>query len=218
MSNAPSPVPVEPDNGEDRSSSRRVLVLNRNWQAVNIVGVRRAFTLLWQDHARVINTFDSQFPVLSTAEWLEFSELAASRNLPYAEWVRTIRRGILLPKVLILNEFDRLPVSEIKFNRQNVFERDNYTCQYTGRVFKAKDLTLDHVIPRERGGRTSWENIVTCCREINARKANRLPHEAGLRLIRKPARPKWRPFAAIAAGSDIDGSWAQFLHVEKSAS
>ncbi|MDP0499234.1 MAG: HNH endonuclease [Verrucomicrobiota bacterium JB022] len=215
---APSSSTEDTQVNDERPSFRRVLVLNRNWQAVNIIGVRRAFTLLWQDHARVINTFDGQFLPLSTVDWLEFSEAAASRNLKGAEWVRTIRRSILMPKVLLLNDFDRLPITEVKFNRQSVFERDNFTCQYTGQTFRAKDLTLDHVIPRERGGRTSWENIVTCSREINARKANRLPHEAGLRLIRKPSRPKWRPFAAIVAGSDIDASWAQFLHVEKSAS
>ncbi|KAF0095261.1 MAG: HNH endonuclease [Puniceicoccaceae bacterium 5H] len=218
MSNAPRSTYDDPEVCEDRPSFRRVLVLNRNWQAVNIIGVKRAFSLLWQEHARVINTFDGQFLPMSTAEWLAFSDEAASKNLRYAEWVRTIRRNILMPKVLLLHDYDRLPIAEVKFNRQNIFERDNYTCQYTGKVFRAKDLTLDHVIPRERGGRTSWENIVTCSREINARKANRLPHEAGLRLIRKPSRPKWRPFVAIVAGSDIDESWAQFLHVEKSAS
>jgi len=194
----------------------RVLVLNRNWQAVNIVGVRRAFSLLWQDHARVVNSFDGSFAPMNTSEWLEYSGSAPVHS--GAEYVRTIRMNILLPKILLLNEFDRLPITEVKFNRQSVFERDNYTCQYTGRVFKAKDLTLDHVIPRDRGGRTTWENLVTCSREINSLKANRLPHEAGLKLIRKPERPKWRPFVAVVCGSDIDEAWRNFLHLEKSAS
>ncbi len=200
-----------------RTPNRRVLVLNRNWQAVNIVGLRRAFSLLWQDHARVINTFTGDYTVHTAPEWLEYS-MASNPPPPQAEYVRTIRMHIILPKILLLREFDRLPVSEVKFNRQNVFERDNYTCQYSGRTCKVKDLTLDHVIPRERGGRTSWENIVTCSREMNAVKANRLPHEAGLRLVRKPARPKARPFVSVAAGSDVDPSWTQFLHMEKEKS
>lgn len=196
---------------------RRVLVLNRNWQAVNIVGMRRAFSLLWQDHARVLNTFSGEFTPYSAAEWLEFS--TRSGELPSgAEYVRTIRAHIILPKVLLLREFDRLPMTEVRFSRQTVFERDNFTCQYSGRVCKPKDLTLDHVIPRDRGGRTTWENIVSCSREMNARKANRLPHEAGMRLLRKPERPRWRPFAVVAAGSDIEEAWTHFLHVEKSAS
>ncbi|MFW6353522.1 MAG: HNH endonuclease [Verrucomicrobiota bacterium] len=207
---------------EDANSSaegpfRRVLVLNRNWQAVNIIGVRRAFSLLCQDHARVINTFDGDFTPQSAEEWFGFS-MGCAEPPPGAEFVRTVRMHVILPKILLLNDFARLPVTEVKFNRQSVFERDNYTCQYSGRVCRPRDLTLDHVIPRDRGGQTTWENIVTCAREVNTRKGNRLPHEVGLRLIRRPQRPRWRPFVAMAAGSRIDQSWENFLHLEKSAS
>jgi len=194
----------------------RVLVLNRNWQAVNVVGLRRAFSLLWADHARVINTRSGDFAPLDAADWIRFSEETG----PHAEdeVVHTVRLRILIPKVLLLRSFDRLPLSEIKFNRENIFIRDNYTCQYTGKRCRASDLTLDHVIPRERGGRTSWENIVTCRRDINSLKANRLPHEAGLKLIRKPGKPKLRPFSAIVARSVIDREWRHFLPVERTAS
>jgi hypothetical protein len=196
--------------GEEGSSRRRVLVLNRNWQAVNIIGVRRAFSLLWQDHARAINTLDGQFMPLDAADWLALS--ARTGPGPGREFVRTVRLPILMPKVLLLQAFDRLPVTEIKFNRSNVFLRDDYTCQYTGQRCRPAELTLDHVIPRERGGQTSWENIVTCTRAVNALKANRLPHEAGLRLLRRPQRPRWRPFVAIAASGIVDPTWRQFLH------
>lgn len=196
--------------------SCRVLVLNRNWQAVNIVGVRRAFSLLCQDHARVINTRNGEFAPMDAAEWIAHSQESG----PHSEdqVVHTVRVNILIPKVLLLRSFDRLPITEIKFNRENVFIRDNYTCQYTGKRCRAADLTLDHVIPRERGGRTSWENIVTCRRDINSLKANQLPHEAGLKLIRKPFKPKWRPFSAVAAASGIEREWKHFLPVERSAS
>ena len=194
----------------------RVLVLNRNWQAVNIVGVKRAFSLLWQDHARVINTRSGEFAPLDAGEWIAYSEGLATES--GMDFIHTVRLSILIPKVLLLRSYDRLPVSEIKFNRENVFIRDNYTCQYTGRRCKAADLTLDHVIPRERGGRTSWENIVTCRRDINSLKANRLPHEAGLTLIRKPGRPKWRPFSAVVAASTVDRDWRHFLPVERNVS
>lgn len=194
----------------------RVLVLNKNWQAVNIVGVRRAFSLLWQDHARIINTRSGDFSPMDAADWIKFSE--TEKDGPEEDYIHTIRLRILIPKVMLLRSYDRLPVSEIKFNRENVFIRDNFTCQYTGKRCKAADLTLDHVIPRERGGRTSWENIVTCRRDINSMKANRLPYEAGLKLIRKPVRPKWRPFSAVVASSAIEQEWAHFLPVERSAS
>ncbi len=193
----------------------RVLVLNKNWQAVNIVGVRRAFSLLWQDHARIINTKSGDFSPLDAAEWIQYSDV--EKDGPEEDYIHTIRLKILIPKVMLLRSYDRLPISEIKFNRENVFIRDNYTCQYTGKRCKASDLTLDHVIPRERGGRTSWENIVTCRRDINSLKANRLPYEAGLKLIRKPVRPKWRPFSAVVASSNIEREWEHFLPVERSA-
>ena len=194
----------------------RVLVLNRNWQAVNIVGVRRAFGLLWQDHARVINTQNGEFAPMDAGEWIAYSQDVETG--PGQDFIHTIRVDILIPKVLLLRSFDRLPISEIKFNRENVFIRDGFICQYTGKRCKPSDLTLDHVIPRERGGRTSWENIVTCRRDINSLKANRLPHEAGLRLIRKPFRPKWRPFSAVVASSEIEREWRHFLPMERSVS
>lgn len=194
----------------------RVLVLNRNWQAVNIVGVKRAFGLLWQDHARVVNTFSEDMQPLDAADWMAFSEQVTPG--PSRRFIRTVRRDILIPKVMLLRSFDRLPVSEIKFNRENVFIRDNYTCQYSGKRCRPSDLTLDHVIPRERGGRTSWENIVTCRRDLNTRKANRLPHEAGLSLIRKPFKPKWRPFAATICPEAEDAAWDHFLPRERTAS
>ncbi|MEX0330114.1 MAG: HNH endonuclease [Puniceicoccaceae bacterium] len=197
-------------------AGHRVLVLNRNWQAVNIVGVRRAFSLLCQDHARVINTSNGEFAPMDAGEWIAYSQEVEGG--PGRDFIHTVRLNILIPKVLLLRSYDRLPVTEIKFNRENIFIRDNYTCQYTGKRCKASDLTLDHVIPRERGGRTSWENIVTCRRDINSLKANRLPHEAGLKLIRKPVRPKWRPFSAVVASSRIEQEWRHFLPVERNVS
>jgi 5-methylcytosine-specific restriction endonuclease McrA len=193
-----------------------VLVLNRNWQAVNIVGVRRAFSLLCQDHARVLNTRDGDFAPMEAADWIGYSESTGPH--PEHEVIHTVRIQILIPKVLLLRTYDRLPVSEVKFNRENIFIRDNYTCQYSGKRCRASDLTLDHVIPRERGGRTTWENIVACRRDINSLKANRLPHEAGLKLIRKPVKPRWRPFPAVAAASGIEREWRSFLPEKRSVS
>jgi len=202
--------------GEYLPPSCRVLILNRNWQAVNIVGVRRAMSLLWSDHARVINTFDQDYTPYDASRWIAYSSKAKSGA--GKDFIRTIRLNILVPKVLLLNEFDRLPVTEVKFNRENVFIRDNHTCQYTGKRCKPSELTLDHVIPRDRGGRTSWENIVTCRRDINSKKGNRLPHEANLNLMKKPARPRWKPFATVVAEGVVDDAWRVFIHAEKNAS
>jgi 5-methylcytosine-specific restriction endonuclease McrA len=96
-------------------------------------------------------------------------------------------------------------------NRRNVFERDRYRCQYCGRVYPESKLNLDHVIPRDRGGRTSWENLVTSCIDCNSRKANRLPHQAGLSLRRQPLRPKHRPFLSVLHRTGSREAWKPFL-------
>ena len=188
--------------------TRQVLVLNRFWQAVNVVGMKRAFSLLVQGHADVIHQEEGDFQLYDFNQWLDASELA---EISETECLRTVRHIIRLPKVIILKFFDRLPIKEVKFHRKNIFERDNFNCQYCGKGYKEADLNLDHVIPRHHGGRTSWENVVTSCIRCNSRKADCLPHEAGMHLIRKPVRPKWRPFVAVAQNKDQHRSWDYFL-------
>ena len=120
--------------------------------------------------------------------WVEYS----SENPPEnpVDGIQTVRLSLLIPKVLLLRAYDRLPIREMKFNRQNLFERDGFKCQYCNKIFQAQELNLDHVIPRDRGGQTSWENVVTSCIRCNSRKGNRLPHEAGMRLVRRPQKPR----------------------------
>lgn len=187
---------------------RRVLVLNRLWQAVNIVGVKRAFSLLMQDHAKVINTGDN-FQVFDAAEWIEYSLENPPEN--ESEAVHTVRLQLRIPHVLLLNDYSHVPTKEVKFNRQNIFERDGYVCQYCAQKFQENDLNLDHVIPKDRGGKTSWENIVTSCIRCNSKKANRLPHQAGMYLKKKPDRPKWRTFVSDANGIESEPGWDYFL-------
>ncbi|MEM9227234.1 MAG: HNH endonuclease [Verrucomicrobiota bacterium] len=189
--------------------SRRVLVLNRLWQAVNIVGVRRAFSLLMQDHAQVIDNADGNFNILDAGQWIEYS-LAYPPEREF-DTVHTVRLKLRVPHVMLLRHYDKVPTKEVKFNRQNVFERDGHTCQYCGKTFHERDLNLDHIIPRDMGGKTTWENIVTSCIKCNTRKANRLPHQAGMHLKRKPDRPRWRPFVHSVPESEREAGWDHFL-------
>ena len=195
------------------SQKFRVLVLNRIWQPVNIVGVQRAFSLLLQDHAQVINTLDTSYRMMDSAEWLAFSE--SDEPADEEAFVQTVRMRIRVPKVLLLRSYDRLPVQEVKFTRENLFERDRYRCQYCGNEHEARELNMDHVIPRDKGGRTSWEIIVTSCITCNSRKANRLPHQASMHLIRKPERPRMRPFISYLIGQDCDEDWSHFIQSNK---
>ena len=186
----------------------QVLVLNRLWQAVNVCSVRRALTLLFEGQAQVVFEAGSgDFRTFDFNQWRNFSDRAPEADMA----VRTISFQIRIPRVILLMSFDRLPKKEVKFTRHNIFERDRNMCQYCGRVFDRKDLNLDHVVPRDRGGPTTWENIVCSCIPCKTRKANRTPIEAHLRLVRKPKRPKWRPFVQVSFGLPMHDSWKHFL-------
>lgn len=189
--------------------AQRVLVLNRLWQAVNMCTVRRALTLLFEGRAQVVvQGPDGSFQTYNFNEWRDLSQ-----QQPEPECIRTISFRIRIPRVILLLMFDRVPRKEVKFTRHNIFQRDHNTCQYCGRVCDRKDLNLDHVIPRDRGGPTTWENVVCSCIECNARKGNRTPAEAGMTLIRKPRRPKWRPFLEINIGLERHESWKHFIDI-----
>jgi 5-methylcytosine-specific restriction endonuclease McrA len=184
-----------------------VLVLNRLWQAVNVCSAKRALILLFQGHAHVVlGDNDGAFQTFNFNQWQDFSI-----QQPHSESIHAVSFKIRVPRVILLVVFDRFPKKEVKFTRHNIFERDQNTCQYCGSAFDRKDLNLDHVIPRDRGGPTTWENIVCSCISCNTRKANRTPHEAGLHLIRRPKRPKWRPFIQVNLGLHCHDSWKHFI-------
>ncbi|MFZ4774064.1 MAG: HNH endonuclease [Terrimicrobiaceae bacterium] len=186
-----------------------VLVLNRLWQAVNTCSARRAFTLLYQGHAQAVSTDAGQgFLTHDFDSWRDFS-----RENPGAGMVKTISMQVKIPRIIVLLFFERQPKKEVKFTRHNVFERDKNTCQYCGEIFDRMNLNLDHVLPRDRGGETTWENIVCSCIPCNTRKGNRLPHEARMHLVRKPKRPKWRPFINISLSNSPHESWKHFLDI-----
>jgi 5-methylcytosine-specific restriction endonuclease McrA len=187
---------------------RQVLVLNRLWQAINVCSVRRAFALLCSGDAQIVHAEGNSFLTHDFSSWRDFSAQAPEHD---EEMVHTISFKIRIPRVIVLMLFDRMPRKEVKFTRHNIFERDKTTCQYCGKTFDKRDLNLDHVIPRDRGGVTTWENIVCSCIPCNTRKGNRLPHEAGMKLLRKPTRPRWRPFLHITFDAKVHESWRHFI-------
>jgi hypothetical protein len=164
-----------------------VLVLNRLWQAVNVIGARRAFGLLARGHAHVVHQQEDDFRMFSMMDWIDFSAdnpPGRARDGPHAD---PHDPAAARDPADFLRQ---APCKELKLTRNNVFERDKNSCQYCSRRLPREQLNLDHVIPRDYGGKTTWENIVCSCIKCNTRKANRLPHEAGMRLIRKPVPPE----------------------------
>jgi len=196
---------------------RQVLVLNRLWQPVNTCSARRAFTLLFLDHAHVVDAGENNdFFTHDVQSWIAHSSMVDGGN--GGELIRSVSCSFLVPKIIVLQNFDRLPKKEIKFTRENVFQRDRYTCQYCAVTFEPKELNLDHVIPRDKGGKTTWENVVCSCIICNTKKANKLPAEANMFPRQKPAAPKWRPFLTgnRNAKQHYDESWRHFIEPDRS--
>lgn len=192
--------------------SASVLVLNRFYMAVHVINVRRAFTLLFRELAEVVHLEqEGQFANYNFESWREISELKARFKEPHDDWIRSVNFEIRVPRVIRLLVYDRIPKQVIRFNRRNIFARDNNRCQYCGKKFPTSELSLDHVVPRSRGGDTTWENIVCSCVKCNVKKGGRTPQEAHMHLIKQPIKPKRSPLLSMKLGNPKYESWKTFL-------
>ncbi|MCG3179707.1 MAG: hypothetical protein BIFFINMI_02048 [Phycisphaerae bacterium] len=198
-------------NGESSTLNAHVLVLNKHYMALRAVNVRRAFSLLFRDLAEVVSIEDGSYATYNISTWMELSEYRAKFEPDGHDWVRTVRFQIAVPRVIRLLFYDRLPRQEVKFNRRNIFARDENRCQYCGKRFPTSELSLDHVVPRSQGGASTWENIVCACLTCNIRKGGRTPQQAHLKLVRHPVKPKRSPMLSVRLGQDRYASWKQFL-------
>jgi len=129
------------------------------------------------------------------------------------ETIGTSSQSVDVPSIIVLSLYDRLPKREVKFSRENVLRRDDFTCQYCGNQKEPRELNIDHVIPRDKSGRHCWENVVCSCIPCNTRKANSLPKEIGMIPMREPKAPHWRPigFCDRFHSGSIDERWSAFI-------
>ncbi len=178
--------------------------MNRLWQAVNIVRGRRAVSLVYVGRGMAVG---KDFAVYSWEGWCGRSTDATDP----LDSVLTTAGPVRIPRVIQLLEYDRMPRPRVKFTRSNVYLRDRHRCQYCGTTRAAEELTLDHVLPRSRGGPTNWSNIVVSCFRCNSRKADRMPDEAGMPLLKTPKAPQWHPSALLRTTEDPDPTWQPFL-------
>jgi 5-methylcytosine-specific restriction endonuclease McrA len=179
-----------------------VLVLNRSFQPVRVTTARRAFVMLYAGSARAL---DAGYEPHDWQSWTR-------RDPPEgAEFVTTPRGAVAVPRLLWLVSYNRVPRSPVRLSRRNVFLRDDYVCQYCGVRKPPKELNLDHVVPRARGGKSTWDNLVTSCRPCNVRKGDALPHECGMVPSRPPVRPGWSTMAQLAGASRRFPEWEPFL-------
>ncbi|MGL4462551.1 MAG: HNH endonuclease [Planctomycetia bacterium] len=182
---------------------RPTLVLNRNWHPIGVLRVVRSLALVYGGVARVVDV--ETYELLDWTEWLDRPPAA---DEPF---VRGVGLVVKAPEVVALVHCDRLPRTTAPFSRRNVFKRDHFLCQYCGGRPNPGRATIDHVVPKARGGGTTWTNCVLACKECNGRKADRTPDQAGLTLRRRPSQPRWKPW--YSAVGRRPASWTRFLPV-----
>jgi hypothetical protein len=163
--------------------------------------VRRAFSLLYRGVAKAV---DGDYRTFGFNDWSELSTAGC-------ETIGLVEGFVRIPRVILLDAFDRVPRREVRFSRHNIFLRDGSTCQYCGSRKPRPELNLDHVIPRAAGGVTSWDNVVCACLDCNRLKGGRTPEQAGMVLRRRPRRPSWTPFIARNLASTCYVEWRPFL-------
>ncbi len=167
--------------------STRTLLLSQGYEPIKVISWQRAMTLLTLDKVDVIEEYDAE--------------------------IRATSIIVKVPAVVRLRKAFRRYAKLVKFSRVNIYARDGYRCQYCGTKCSISELTYDHVVPRSRGGKTSWDNIVSCCYACNAKKANRTPAEAKMVLRSTPARPAWVPSVEIRVSTtSIPDAWRDYVY------
>lgn len=181
---------------------RAVLVLNKNYIPCYVTNLRHAFSLLFREVAYVLDEDNYTYDIWN---WIDIEPVDGE------EYISTVSRKIRIPKIIIAETDVEMRFNRPKISRLGIFMRDAFCCQYCGRRFSQKGLTIDHVIPRSRGGKTDWTNVVTACVACNMKKGDRTPDEAGMMLIREPR----VPFINILNTRDIDlvfyAEWEPFI-------
>lgn len=164
------------------------LLLNATYEPLKVIPWKRAITLLFQGKVEVLEVHDRE--------------------------IRGVSLRFPLPSVLrLLKLVKARDLHKVKFSRANIFARDNHTCQYCGEKFDVRELTFDHIKPVAKGGRKSWENIVTACWRCNNKKSGHTPAESGMRLIKAPTEPKWLAHVTITIGiRSTPDSWRDYLY------
>ncbi len=165
----------------------RTLLLNQGYEPIKIISWQRAITLLALDKVDVVEEYDAQ--------------------------IRAVSLVVQVPAVVRLRKAYRRHARPVKFSRVNIYARDGHRCQYCGVKCAIDQLTYDHVVPRSRGGRTTWDNIVSCCVACNAAKANRTPAEAKMTLRSRPVRPAWMPAVQIRVSTrSVPDAWRDYVY------
>jgi len=185
------------------------LVLNCNWQPTIFWPVRTAIEGAMRGQAMILDP--ETYDLMSFDRWLE-------HRPQNHDWIKTASREVPAPQVIVLTKYGKRPPRRVSFSKPGVHRRDRFTCQYCGDKLSSKELQIEHVIPRSRGGGTTWENCVAACGECNQQKADKTPEEAGMTLMSTPSRPALSSYRMRVPDDGMRKAWVPFLEKEAMAS
>lgn len=189
--------------------SMQVLVLNKGWVPVGTISVQRAIIMLFSEYedgqprAKIIDP--ASYSMFTWADWAKLRPRATD------EVIRSANIAFRCPEVILLTKYEKIPKPRTHFSRRSLYKRDGYRCQYCFCRPGSEELTIDHVLPRSKGGLTTWENCVLACIDCNTKKADRTLEECGMVLRTQPQRPKLNLFRADTIKRVK--SWEAFLGI-----
>ena len=185
---------------------RQCLVLNRSWQPINVMTVQKALSMMAADAATAMDFSDEGcFVPVRWKDWLD---------LPVRDQddgINTPSRVVRAPRVIIATQFNKVPVKRPRLSLKHLRERDNHRCAYTQRVLKPDECSMEHVVPRSKGGSTEWKNVVLADKQINNIRGNRSLEEAGLTLKVQPHEPAAKPFHETVRSNLKFPEWEFFV-------
>lgn len=179
------------------------LVLNKNWMPITITKVHRALSMVFIGHAVVL---DENFVTHDFKSW---SDLSGSMS--GGKRILTVTMGLLIPYVIVLTSYNKVPKRKVRLSRRNIYTRDNGTCQYCGKKPSKDEVSIDHIVPRSKGGKSTWTNLILACTPCNIKKSDKMLSESGMTLLKKPDIPRWPMAQAIKIDSEGRGFWQKFV-------
>lgn len=188
------------------SLQKPALVLNKTWTPIRIKSLINVIKTVFKERASIVDGED--YSVYNWEQWIKLP-VVDMNNI-----IMTTSGPIRLPRILILSYYDKIPNYSLRLTRRNLLLRDDHRCQYTGKKLKISELDVDHVIPKSKGGKTRWDNLVTCSIEANRKKSNMTPEEAGLKLLKKPKKPSGN-FFCVNSRKDIPDCWSKFIDINR---
>lgn len=190
-----------------------ILILNKSWIPVRVSTFKKALGKVCSERARFVD--HESYCLFTWDEWVESfcmsHEEASSSKHPI---IKGVNFSVRQPEVVVCNIYNNVPKNDLRLTRRNLLVRDNFKCQYCGIRVNSKEATIDHIMPRSRGGKNTWQNLTISCIDCNVSKGNKTPQEAGMILHTTPKKPIWNPLYTLLH-KKRPKSWSKFINTDK---